>query len=779
MARKALVCILVAAAFGFCPIKELRAQTDKAYDAAKSDLDKQLKATKLDDRRKAIRALRATNDPRAAKDLRAALHRVTKQINENQKKLEPMLEQRAEIAADLDKRIGNQKTIAVGTVKPLLDKRDELQKKIDPLEEALRTDDATKDSILAAIGDLITSLDGAAQDAETSELLGLFAKMKKLEERQTYLEILSFVRTPKSVSGLVGIALGEPDKAIRVLALTALTRLGDRSAAPAVTAGLSDDHWVVRAAAVQAAEDIGLLDAIPIMVERLEKEDGRLNDDLQRALRSLGGVTFHDNTTLWKQWWTAEEKKLRDIMKLFDAADEASRNEAARQAATAGFLLGVREALHQRGVSLAAIRDQEARRTTSAEESAPNEGELIAMAETPAGELETFYQMIADAISSRPDDIRSVAIDRLIIAPFSRSQDAVKRLTILNILGRTKGKDAARNLIAFVLGSDQSTPRGLAEKICAIRGLGRNSGEDAQKVLGEVLTKSTPKPEIIGAVARALSDLGTKEAVRTLMLALDEVESNISKEKYADLKTAIVAELKRATGADAGQGYKDWNAWWQTKKDSFKTAKDEAIAKGNDQSQVDEKRSTSFYGITTNSKRLVYVLDISGSMNEPAEYGGTVHTKIKVAKEEMERSINALPEDALFNIVLFSTNVKAWKPKLVPANAATKKEAREMIAAIEANGATNAYDSLAKAFELAGRGSFDRGYEVLVDTFYFLSDGQPNQGLYTNPNDILHHILDLNATRKIQIHTIGVGKDQNGSFMAALAQRTGGKYVAK
>jgi len=67
-------------------------------------------------------------------------------------------------------------------------------------------------------------------------------------------------------------------------------------------------------------------------------------------------------------------------------------------------------------------------------------------------------------------------------------------------------------------------------------------------------------------------------------------------------------------------------------------------------------------------------------------------------------------------------------------------------------------------------------YEVEVDTIFFLSDGRPSHGHYTDPQDILRAVQEANALRRIVIHTIGIGEYQRG-FMQALADQNGGVFV--
>ena len=295
--RTSVLFFLVVLASAALPCR-LHGQDDKAYHAAKAEFEKGMKEDEAAPRQAAIRRLRSTNDPRAVKDLKAAVHKLNKTLDSNQKKLDPLLEERAEIAADIDKRFDGKKSIPMGSVQNLLKKRDELEKKVRPMEQSMRVDHDTRNAVLRALGDLITSLPEASQAAETQEIVDLLGKFKKIEERKVYIDMLAAVRTQQSATALTAIALGDPDKDMRILALGALGSLGDKSGAPAAVKSVADDYWAVRAAAVQALAALGSFEGVPALVDRLEKEDGRLKDDIEGALADMAGTTFFDNVQL-------------------------------------------------------------------------------------------------------------------------------------------------------------------------------------------------------------------------------------------------------------------------------------------------------------------------------------------------------------------------------------------------------------------------------------------------------------------------------------------------
>ena len=77
------------------------------------------------------------------------------------------------------------------------------------------------------------------------------------------------------------------------------------------------------------------------------------------------------------------------------------------------------------------------------------------------------------------------------------------------------------------------------------------------------------------------------------------------------------------------------------------------------------------------------MLDISGSMNEGEIGRGRDRRRRGTRRFRSPRGAqgldHALPEDALFDIVMFADGVQVWKPKLVTATKEVKAEAIKWI----------------------------------------------------------------------------------------------------
>jgi len=233
------------------------------------------------------------------------------------------------------------------------------------------------------------------------------------------------------------------------------------------------------------------------------------------------------------------------------------------------------------------------------------------------------------------------------------------------------------------------------------------------------------------------------------------------------------------------------------------------------------RKSENFYGIKTDEiKKVVFVIDISGSMENIAEkdakgkiisqatnviadkasstvsktIGGEAGnlagsllskkvkksvTKLQKARQKLIPAIKGLPETTMFNIIVFENGVKVWDKNMVPANKTNKLKAQAYVEALKAGGGTNIYDALKTAFDMAGNGVSDANIPLNVETIFLLSDGAPSAGAVTNPDQIRSDVKDWNKLQRIKIHTIGLGEDCDKNFMTGLAQDNGGVFVDK
>jgi hypothetical protein len=136
------------------------------------------------------------------------------------------------------------------------------------------------------------------------------------------------------------------------------------------------------------------------------------------------------------------------------------------------------------------------------------------------------------------------------------------------------------------------------------------------------------------------------------------------------------------------------------------------------------------------------------------------------AKRAVNGTIEQLPEAVQFDVLFFDKNIASWQPQLVPAATHFKQEAIRAVTARSMDRGTASNTALNAAFTLD------------PEVIYFLSNGEPTDG---RPLQIVSTITNLNRTRRVSIHTIGVVTKRNGGygltqFMRPLAEQNYGTF---
>ncbi|MBX3459689.1 MAG: VWA domain-containing protein [Planctomycetes bacterium] len=349
---------------------------------------------------------------------------------------------------------------------------------------------------------------------------------------------------------------------------------------------------------------------------------------------------------------------------------------------------------------------------------------------------------------------------------------------------------------------------------CALEAIGESGRIELAPLVLPILESYTDDKgnvfETLSALtaARKLCPKDGMDAQKPYLMALINV---LEKSQDDRIQYFAALGLSRITGKPAYLDGRWWRNW---------------ILKGDaDEQQGKSVAAPTFFDTVAVGKRVLFVIDISGSMDWPAEMGGGkgpvtgkqrdkgpdysgVRTKLDLAKVELLWSLENLPEDFFFNIVTYETKhqmIDVAIEGLIPANAANKKKMTDAVRALRANGGTNIHGSLTRAFKIVRKGtvkddpSLDRTAMLEgVDTIFFLTDGSPSwcdestdyarvdpkwgaigNGRFCEPDNILADISRINTFRKVVIHGIALGKDANKDLMRKLAEQNHGNYAEK
>ena len=341
----------------------------------------------------------------------------------------------------------------------------------------------------------------------------------------------------------------------------------------------------------------------------------------------------------------------------------------------------------------------------------------------------------------------------------AKAKDSLVVTAGLTALSRIRGDDPQwrERLKGYLSGEDASV------RNAAVRTLAELDQREYLPEIVELLDHDHWSTRL--AALEVVEQLRWKEAVGAIIERLD-VESGVVLNRFTDT-------LFRLTGKPFRKNAQAWKAWWKNEGASFELVSPSELTR----LEADEearrlgdvsKAATKFFGIRIESTRVVFIVDVSGSMNEMTKpLGGGVEdiSRIDVAKHELERAIDALDTGTLFNIIAFSGAVTHWiDGSIGETDSVSRDEAKQFVARLGALGGTNLYGALQAAFDDAD-----------VDTIYLLSDGEPSVGDVIDAATIRDHVHLWNENRGVTIHCVSIGADLQ--VLEWIAADSGGSYL--
>ena len=292
------------------------------------------------------------------------------------------------------------------------------------------------------------------------------------------------------------------------------------------------------------------------------------------------------------------------------------------------------------------------------------------------------------------------------------------------------------------------------------------------------------------AAVRALRKIGGRGVIQPLIDALEEAPGRV--------RDDIADTLLWLTGEDLGPEHLAWSSWWAQHGESA-TVK-EITREEFEKRRAEAAKSTTgtYYGLRVISEFVTFVVDVSGSMNEPyfvtepdsdesgrrkrgtgvdekddekeeAAKNRVQKQKIQVAREELARAVRGMRLGTEFNIIAFDAVINPWHEGLIELDEEVRSDALAYIESLAPGGTTNIFDTLLRALE-----------DESVNTIFFLSDGAPTAGSVQAPDEILRRVRQLNEIRKVKIHTIGFHLDPVATdLMRRLAEENHGTFVER
>jgi len=162
-----------------------------------------------------------------------------------------------------------------------------------------------------------------------------------------------------------------------------------------------------------------------------------------------------------------------------------------------------------------------------------------------------------------------------------------------------------------------------------------------------------------------------------------------------------------------------------------------------------------YFGMKSDRKSFVFVVDASSSMNRP--YPGFTKSRFGRVKLELLKTISQMTPEQKFFVIFFSEDAYPMPARdLVSASPGNQQLYMRWVAEAKALGNTNPEHAIIAALKLK------------PETIYFLTDGNFN---YKTVKAAKRYNLT-----KIPIHTIGFGDNTGEDRMKEIAQESGGTY---
>ncbi len=247
---------------------------------------------------------------------------------------------------------------------------------------------------------------------------------------------------------------------------------------------------------------------------------------------------------------------------------------------------------------------------------------------------------------------------------------------------------------------------------------------------------------------RTLARLRTKGSIPSLIDVVGDNDERWRVRSEATHALAFITQQRKGVVAEA------WRRWWEKHGATFRVPPIK-------QDASDERQSVaSFFGIPIDSDRVVFVIDVSGSMEAAARKG---KTRRELATAQLFAAAQSLPGKPRINVVLFSNKTERWKTQL------TKLEPKQLgrfLKKRKSGGGTALYDGIEAAFA-------DRE----ADTIVVLTDGKVTGGKITDENAIVEAVRALNRGGLVRLHAVAIGIESK--LLRRLAEDSDGRYAER
>lgn len=432
----------------------------------------------------------------------------------------------------------------------------------------------------------------------------------------------------------------------------------------------------------------------------------------------------------------------------------------------------------------------------------------------------------------------------------------VKAAELIEAVGKEGSADAAKTLLALTRAPFPSPSVEVTVAELSRDALASIEGKEARAVVYKALKKSLKKPaaalplaEVIGgwptvesaealapllkskderlvkAGARALGQIQLKEAIGPLVDAFEVWQKRGGDPVEVIGRALYDVTLQPLTKAE------DWRKWWgevgKTWTPEMRPQAEEGSGTRTRPNHFQSGENPKFFeSLEVKSRRIVLVMDVSGSMHireyvkEPGEEGeegaGTslgapkpaedpnadgytpkkctfgqcpaargrkgatcpsdeklpaYYSRMNRLTRAAQKLVRAFPKGTKFNMIAYSTECRTWKGKgLVAASGSNKDKACKWLEGLSEGGVTRSDVAIDEAMTF-----------LEADTIIFVTDGAPTSAAGKPLDDkqveeFLAEIKRKNRTRKVKIDVIAIGEGST-DFASGLAEQNEGQYL--
>lgn len=335
------------------------------------------------------------------------------------------------------------------------------------------------------------------------------------------------------------------------------------------------------------------------------------------------------------------------------------------------------------------------------------------------------------------------ALEAALAAALAREKDLEAFATLSLAQQALLGAPRRKDLDALV------ASKSAAARAAAALAVGSSPVAEALVVLRKLA--SDPALNVRINCARSLAGLADADCARELVALLE-------RETHLRAKWLYVEHLRALSGLAHRLDARPWKAWAEALGDGPLSA---PSARQND---PEAPSTAAFAGLPILSERVVFLIDLSGSMWNKRADG---RTRKEVVAGELERALRSLSADVRFNVIVYTSRPVAWKERIAPAAPKAVEDALEFFAKRTDTGKGDFWG----AFELALA-------DPEVDTVILLGDGAPSGGERWNLELMQSLFVERTRLRGVVLEAVLAGASKRlVEYWKQMCASSGGRVV--